>query len=282
MEGMPLPHPCLPQIPFYVGVIGPRHTGKSVFLYSVLKKAPGTYGNTFKKENIILFSPTKDKDPTLHELNLKWTYGPPTSPQALVDSVIQQQKSHGDSDNQTGVLLVWDDITQIRDAWRPLEDLSYYGRHDHIHVLYVAHKMSSIPRGVRTQTQQWIIFKPHEESERQWIMDMFARKRTRDIWEMALLRCWNIEYNFAYIDFEQKELERIYRSGLEECLFTPEEQAIISGENMDVLFGNKPFYNPDGSDGATDEEKGKKKKRDKENKMDPKSRKKKKLSAPQT
>jgi hypothetical protein len=96
--------------------------------------------------------------------------------------------------------------------------------------------MSSIPRGVRTQTQQWILFKPHEESERQWIMDMFSRKRTREIWEMALLRCWSQKYNFAYIDFEQEEPDLIYRSGLENPLFYPEEMAIISGE------GDMGFY----------------------------------------
>lgn len=221
----------LPQIPFYVGIIGPRHRGKTVMLYNLLSDKPGMYGSAFKKTNIVFFSPTKDKDPTLQPLQLRNVYGPPTSPEWLVDCILNKQKALKQSDNMTGVLLVFDDITQIRDAWKPLETLSYYGRHDHVHVLYVAHKMSSIPRGVRTQTQQWIIYQPHEESERQWILDMFSRKRTTQIWENAMTRTWAEEFNFIYIDFERKETSEVYRSGFNNPLFTAEEMSFIEGEN---------------------------------------------------
>lgn len=231
-KGMGELHPSLPKWPYFCGIIGPRKSGKSVFLYSLLRRdLKGTYGSAYKKSNITLYSPTKDKDPTLKPLKLTNVYGPPFSPSALVGSIITQQKNMAVNNDQTGVLMVWDDITQVRDAWVPLETLSYYGRHDSIDVLYVAHKMSSIPRGVRTQTMQWFLFRPHEESERQWIMDMFARKRTRDIWEIALLRCWQIPYNFAMIDFEEtQDPNMTYRSGLENPLFTPEELVVICGE----------------------------------------------------
>lgn len=238
IDGMRPIHPNLPQIPFFTGIIGPRHRGKTVLLFNLLQDYDGMYGNAFRKSNIVFYSPTKDKDPTLASLHLENVYGPPTSASWLVDTIQAKQQQLSNSNNMTGVLLVFDDITQIRDAWKPLESLSYYGRHDHIHVLYVAHKMSSIPRGVRTQTQQWIIYKPHEESEHQWILDMFSRKKTTPIWEIALERAWNIKYNFVYIDFEREDPKEIYRSSFNDPLFTDEELNFLISSNGTKYFNN--------------------------------------------
>lgn len=230
MAGMKPFHPDLPQIPFFVGIIGPRHSGKSVFLYNLLSDAPGMYGASFKKNNIVVYSQTADKDPTLKHLKLKYMYGPPTPVGQIVTHVKNTQKTFMEADTMTGVLIVFDDATQLRDAWPYIEELSYTGRHDHIHVMYVAHKMSSIRRGVRTQTQQWIIFKPHEESEMQWILDMFAKNTTKTVWQNALSRSWAKPHNFVMIDYEEKDMERIYRSGFHDPLFTPEEMTLVGGE----------------------------------------------------
>lgn len=233
---MPAFHPDLPQRPFFVGVIGPRHRGKSVFLYNLMSNAPGMYGNSYKKSNMIFYSPTADQDKTMKSLKLENVFAPPTTVDAIVSSIKTQQKALKEAGEQTGVLLVLDDATNIRDGWIPIIDLGYTGRHLDIDGMYVAHKMSSIPRGLRTQTQQWILYEPHEESERQWIMEMFSRRTTRQLWENALLRSWREPYQFVYIDFEEKELERVYRKGFHDPLFTPEEMAFMSG---DVVFN--PF-----------------------------------------
>ncbi len=230
MSGMKPFHPDLPQIPFFVGIIGPRHSGKSVFLYNLLSQKEGMYGNSFKKNNIIVYSLTKDKDPTLKQLKLKYMYGPPTDVGWLISNIKATQKAFMESENMTGVLLVFDDATQLKQAWPHIEELSYTGRHDHIQTMYVAHKMSSIPRGVRTQTQQWIIFKPHEESEFQWILDMFAKTQTKAVWQNALSRAWQKPHNFVMIDYEEKDLNRIFRSYFNEPLFLPEELALVSGQ----------------------------------------------------
>jgi len=230
MAGMTPFHPDLPQVPFFVGVIGPRHTGKSVFLFNLLSQEPGMYGSSFKKHNMIVYSPTKDKDPTLKQLKLEYMYGPETDARWLVQDIMAKQRKHRDANNMTGVLLVFDDATQLRGAWGPIEDLSYTGRHDHIQVMYVAHKMSSIPRGVRTQTQQWIMFKPHEQSEMQWILDMFSKTETKGVWQNALTRAWQKPWNFVMIDYEERDVQRIYRSGFHDPLFLPEEFQMVSGQ----------------------------------------------------
>lgn len=243
IKGMGPIHPDLPQIPFYVGIIGPRHRGKTVLLFNLLQNEPGMYGSAFKKSNILIFSPTSNKDETLRATKLPESCfkNPKTiSPELLVNEVRSQQDNFRSEDNLTGVLLVFDDITNVRDAWKPLEDLSYYGRHDHIHVLYVAHKMSSIPRGVRTQTQQWILYEPHEQSEHQWILEMFSRKDTRDLWRNALLRTWAEKFQFIYIDFECED-GRVYRKGFQDELFSLEEiEAMKQGKSFKYVNPEPP------------------------------------------
>lgn len=241
-------HPDLPQAPFFVGIIGPRHSGKSVLLFNLLSDRPGWYGGSFKKSNIIFYSKTKDKDTTMKHLKLENVYGPPTHPDWVVKSVQEKQKAFMEAEDMTGVLLVFDDATQLRDAWPVIEELSYTGRHDHIHTIYVAHKMSSIPRGVRTQTQQWILYKPHEQSEWQWIVEMFSTRQTRDLWMRVMSRAWQKTPEnpkpFIYIDFEEEEPDRIYRYGFHEPLFTPEELPIITGDMQIDANGKKvPVFN---------------------------------------
>jgi hypothetical protein len=239
-EGMNEIHPDLPQIPFFVAVNGPRNRGKSVLAYNILSKKEGMYGNAFKPSNIFVYSPTTHLDKTFDDLELKNRWGPDqVSVEKLISDIYSQQMKHMETDNMTGVMMLFEDITKIRQAWPHIEDLGYMGRHWHIHVWYIAHKLSSIPRGVRTATQQWIIFQPHEQSELEWIIEMFSRRRTRDCWEAAVLRAWAIPHNFVYIDFEHSEFERIYRSGFDQPLFTLEEQ-----RQLDISMMQSPFKDP--------------------------------------
>ncbi len=221
-------HPHLPEIPFFVGIVGPRHRGKSVVLQNLLSRRPGMYGGYFKKDNIVLYSPTYRSDKTLHGLELKWVYSK-QNVKALIEHIKQQQDMMNEAGNRADVLLVLEDITNIREVWAPLADLGYTGRHSGIHVLYVAHKMSSIERGVRTQTQQWILFEPHEQSEFQWILEMFSRTSTKDVWSTALRRAWAQPFGFIVVDYERQEFNDIYRSKFDDPLFTPEEAAMIQG-----------------------------------------------------
>jgi hypothetical protein len=222
-------HPNLPQPPFTIAMVGPRKTGKSVTLRNMLDpKKKGSYGAAFRRNNIIFFSPTHEYDKTVTSLNLVNVYGPPTKVTTLVDSIEDQQETYKQQDDMADVLLVLEDCTIVPDAWPVIERLGYAGRHRGIHTLAVAHKVTTMSRGVRTQLQQWMLFKPHEESEAEWILYLFSRQKTRHIWQRAFGRAWNMkEYNFVYIDFERRGREEIYRNGFNEPLFTPEEIAEI-------------------------------------------------------
>lgn len=228
----------LPQPPFMILMVGPRKTGKSVTLYNMLSNKKGAYGSAFIRSNIILYSPTSQFDKTLESLKLKWSYGPPVQAETIVNHIKQEQSVFKVTDSMADILLVLEDITNILNAWNTMKDLAFTGRHYGIHTIAVAHKMSSINRGVRTQTQQWMLFKPHEESEVEWVLYTFARKRTREIFEVAFTRAWDIRYNFVYIDFERGGgIYNIYRSGFNNPLFTPEEVRMLE---------NIRLYKPDG------------------------------------
>jgi hypothetical protein len=167
-------------------------------------------------------------DKTIVSLGLKNVYGPTMNPTVLVENLKQQQDTFRVQENMADVFIVFEDCTNTPNAWTILTDLGYTGRHYGLHSAAVSHKLTSIPRGNRTQIQQWFLFKPHEESEREWILYMFSRLPTRHIWQQAITRAWDIPYNFLYIDFERKEMQDVYRSGLNDSLFTPEEIGMLN------------------------------------------------------
>jgi len=257
-------NPRIPQPPFTVAIVGPRHTGKTVLAHHLISKRKGMYGTYFNKANTILYSPTYSCDDTLHDLKLEKVYGPKHDVLNIVEDIIRQQEVFKKSNDEAPVFIILEDCTQIRKAWIALEKLGYTGRHFQIHTLAIAHKMSSIPRGVRTQIQQWILFRPHEQSEWDWVLGMFSR-RSRDaqkIWMNALRRAWNIEYNFVYIDFERKGFENIYRSSFNQPLFSPQEQNVLENGADEVFYdpefemGSKASFQ-DKAEGNVEEEENK-------------------------
>jgi hypothetical protein len=248
-------HPNLPQPPFSVLVVGPRKGGKSVFLHNLLdkkkkKKDGRSYGAAFIFDNIVLYSPTYQYDKTLEDLELIHVFDPTVPLKMIVEEIKKKQQIFRLTNSMADVLLVLEDVTNIPEVWTTMADLGFRGRHFGINVLAVAHKMSSINRGVRTQTQQWMLFKPHEESEMDWILYTFARKKTKQIFENAFDRAWDIKYNFIYIDFERDGgIENKYRSGLNEPLFSPSEISMMERVKL---------YKPDGElikDTGEDDEK---------------------------
>ena len=223
-------HAHIPNPPFSVMVVGPRKTGKSALAHYLLSKDVGMYGAYYHASNIIFYSPTARIDKTFHDLKLEHVIGPNHQIGDVLNELIVQQEELMKQNNARRILFCLDDVTQIAEAWKVLERLGYTGRHYKIDTMAIAHKMSSIPRGVRTQIQQWLLFRPHEQSEWEWVMTMFSRKRTMAIWEKALKRVWDIEYNFIYIDFERKGLQNVYRERFNKALFTPSEIAFMNGD----------------------------------------------------
>ncbi len=221
-------HPNLPQLPMTLIILGPRKRGKSVALRNMLDpKNAGSYGAALHKNNIVVYSPNKEYDDTLGSLELKNFFGPPHALPDVVQSIFKEQHKNQEQDNMADVLLTIEDCTVIPEAWDLLRYLGYAGRHKGIHTIAVCHKLTAVDRGIRTQQQQWMIFRPHEESERDSILDSFSAKGpSRDIWRKALSRAWKIPYNFVYIDFERGgDMRQVYRSGFNEPLFSDEEMA---------------------------------------------------------
>jgi len=243
-------NPSLPQLPFMVAIVGPRNSGKTNLLRNLLSKRKGMYGAVFRPINIILYKPTLAVDYSLDELKIMNSFGRETNCRIMVKELIDMQQKLKDADNALPILLVLDDITQILEAWSILLEQGYIGRHIGVQILYISHKLSSIPRGVRTQTQQWILFKPHEQSEFNWVLDTFAAPISKPVWIRALKRVWDVPFQFVYIDFERKQGD-VYHAGFDSPLFTPEEVYAI--DNFLKIPGIEPEIKFQG-DGESDDD----------------------------
>lgn len=223
-------HPNLPQLPCTVLMLGPRKTGKSMTLRNMIDPTrPGSYGHALQDGNVVIYSPTKEYDDTLTSLNLKNIYGPPDDVGMIIEDIKREQERNQLQNNMADVLLILEDCSVVPNAWSYVRTLGYSGRHYGMHTIAIAHKLTLVDRGIRTQQQQWLLFRPHEESERESILESFsAPGDSRKIWRTALYRAWKTPYNFVYIDFERGgDMTSIYRSGFNESLFLPEEMAML-------------------------------------------------------
>lgn len=220
-------HADLPTLPLQSAIIGPRNSGKSNLLGNFLSKKKEWYGGFFQKENIIIYSPTLTWDKMWKKLDYPHKYGPMKNINELFNDVKTQQEVFMKDDAEDEVLVVLDDLTPVPDGWKHTQYFSFIGRHFHIHLKYVSHKLSSVPRGCRLNTTQWYLFEPHEGSEIDQILECFASRATYQTWFTALRRCWDQPYNFALINFQEREFNRRYRSGFHDPLFTEEEQMQI-------------------------------------------------------
>lgn len=230
-------HDDIPKPPFLFSLCGRRHSGKSVVLFNLLSDEEGMWQNAYTKDNIILVSETYPFDMTLHGLKLK-KENILTNMETLdadLQAIFKRQSEFVEDNNDRPLLIIFEDITQCLPALAKITTMGYQGRHKNVDIAYVTHKLSSIPRGARTQTQQWAIFDPVEGSERRWFYETFADNQSKEIWIAATRRAWAIPHNFVFIDREAIP-ERMYRNGFHDPLFTPEEYA--------QLF-DKQYFNPD-------------------------------------
>ena len=252
-------HPNLPAFPLSIMVVGPRKRGKSVVLRNLLDpKKEGSYGHALKTKNVIIYSPNGVLDTTLTSLGFENTYGPKHNCGKIIQDAITSQHNHHLQDNLADVLIVLEDCTVTPDAWEHLRNIGFNGRHIGIHTIAVTHKLTAMDRGIRTQQQQWLLFAPHEESEKESILDAFAGKgKVRRIWRTAIERAWSEKWNFVYIDFERGgDRFQVYRSGFNRPLFTPEEeqlmlQYVATGELIGVKPGDVSLF--EGDDAPSDD-----------------------------
>lgn len=207
----------LPNIPFSWILVGPSGTGKSNLLLNILE----LYKKHFKKQHIILFSPSLGLDPKTSEIQAGWRYA--EFHPSIIESVIEQQKKiiHEKPTKVPDILIIMDDCISEPGAFNQkgiLEKLFYRCRHFHCSLLITSQKYSSLSRGMRLNSKTVSFFKPYNESERDHILKEHSDKHSKDGMSMMLDSVWVKPFHFAHFDYTKNGFNRKYQCCLHDYM----------------------------------------------------------------
>jgi len=212
-------HDSLPPPPFGLLVCGPRKSGKSLLVANLVAR-PELYGSAFRKEDIIVMSPTYYTDKTLFPIEPKWIFN--DYQETVIQDVLDQQdtiaKEYGRR-KQPHVLVILDDLMGSKAFARGsiIEKLATQGRHYNVSFIVIAQKSNSLPRAVRENVDAGVFFQPMTDSEMRIVESEFLKpfftvsdyRVARD----AAQQVWSDLHGFVYVHRRFEDPKYRVRSG---------------------------------------------------------------------
>lgn len=192
----------LDKPPFKMLLVGSSGSGKTNFLLNLFTK--NFYGKKlFKKDNIVVISPSADIDPKIKMIpsnNFFTEFS-----EEIINEMIDQQQSiakYKGKKKMDHLLLVLEDCLDTNAFSRNglIEKICYRIRHFNISIIITCQKVSAIPRGLRCNTTSIVLFKCYNESEYTYIVEEYVKKPDRHKMYNMITNIMKTPYNFLYID----------------------------------------------------------------------------------
>lgn len=191
-----------PQAPFFMAIIGPSRSGKSVLTRTLLKEI---YYNSF--DYIFLFSQSLDVNSDFDEFEDIVGYNTFDENEIIEilndqKDIVKMAKRENEMHNVPSVLIILDDVADNDKFCRSkvLRLLSYRGRHLNISVMVLSQKASSIPRGCRLNVSHEIVFKPINGSEYDFITSEAVPRAKRKRFFEKCEEIFSEPHTFIYFD----------------------------------------------------------------------------------
>lgn len=159
----------IPRIPFRISIIGASHSGKSVLVSSLLT-SPDLYTDSFKKGNIIVFSPTSFSmdgvalDSTYEQcgIPIQNIYHPENAG-VVLDRLFEIKRAEKKKKNKViPSLVIFDDCVHDKALLRKtkqIEQVFVAGRHFGISCIFVSQYFFGTPKSIRQQATFVCIFR---------------------------------------------------------------------------------------------------------------------------
>lgn len=215
----------LPKIPFRIACIGKSKSGKSTVICNFFND--DMYGkNTFRKEDIFVFSQTNTLDNKLKD----WVPAIDENyitdfDENIIDDIYKQQKALHDTYGKKRVppiLIILDDMigtSALRDR-NIITKMMPKTRHYNVSYLITTQKFSGIPRQIRLNCCTMLIFKV-VPGEIDAILNELSDKKSRNKLRSILVKIFSEPYQFLMIDFMTSNMDKTYRIGLHDYFRDP-------------------------------------------------------------
>ena len=165
--------PTIPVPPFRLICVAPSNTGKSVMVSNLLSSDNFPYKKYFK-ENIFIFSPTFKMGSMTGMDNIKKENIFDTFNVEVLNSIIAEQKDLIETYGKSSpIIIILDDVVGELDAKRKeFLKKAYFGlRHYNGSIILLAQQYKMIPKSVRMNCSDTILFEVSNENELRDITD---------------------------------------------------------------------------------------------------------------
>jgi hypothetical protein len=223
-------HPLLPKPPFYMLMVAPSGVGKTTLLMNMICRKE-YYGKKFDEDHVLVWSSTKDLDPTWSS---PWLNGIVDRDnifnefsQEHLQEVVDHIKKEREQNDHKPYLFIFDDmITEGICSTNPwmvgmLEKLSMWGRHVGISTVILSQKYSMISKKIRLRdTVDWIIFRVSKEEEKE-ITEEQCGRLDKDMFTRVYQHATNEKFSFLHISGQTQDPMEKYRRKFEAFLQPP-------------------------------------------------------------
>lgn len=213
-------NPNLPQPPFMLIITGPSRAGKSNLIKNLLIRKD-MLGGFFKQKHMFIICPSLKFNDDYDMLTDAQKFD--TFNNQIMNDIIQEQTLIIDTYKKKRtphILIVLDDIAdnpQFANS-RILQQLAFRGRHMKVSVILSVQKYSAVPRGVRINATNIIMFRPSNYSEIDIIGEEMADKDNRKNFKKMVKDVFKEPYKFIHFDLLNIKLKERIKIGFDEIV----------------------------------------------------------------
>lgn len=190
------------EIPFRMLILGASGAGKTHFTKQLLK-------DQLMREfdQVFVFSSTHDVSDDWKQFEKDIVFFPLDA--SIVQKILDVQekcivkaKKNNEKHLCKKVLLIFDDFADNKKFMnaKPITSVAIRGRHCLISSMFLSQIGTGIPRRIRLQLTDWIVFKPYNGNEYTFIIEEFAPKHRRKQLQEQMETIFREPYQFIYRD----------------------------------------------------------------------------------
>ena len=206
-------HENLPELPFYLTIIGKSNSGKTNMLQNMFD----FFKKYIKRKHIFYFCKSHCDIPGIniyHSINVKDKDGIEIN---MIDALMKIQKSIKDQGKKSPqILLIFDDFitsSDLNSRRGNISSLFTMARHFNISVVLTSQSYNLIPATIRRMTLYSIIYPIYNCVEKKIMIVENQRNKTEDVFERIYQYATNGQYNFLFIDMKK---DRFFKNFKEE------------------------------------------------------------------
>jgi len=200
------------QHPFRMLVCGSSGSGKTNLITNLIKK----YNNYFN--DIYVITPTYDIDNTWDQVKGVSAVMREYNDNDFTNFLEERKKLIEEKGKEnTKLLLVCDDLAGILKRNSKVKEAFFRGRHYNLSILLATQSLREMPRPIRVNCSQVILFNIQNKTELKIIQDEYSSGLDKDTFMEIYNTATEPKYGFLTIDFHA-ELEHRYRMNLDKYL----------------------------------------------------------------